>query len=77
MSDGPEWKAVRAWLVRSLRRVGFGRAEMLNHLNEELQLILESAKDGGVFCMKSLISPTMINAIWTLATGKRIPDEKK
>lgn len=77
MSDGPEWKAVRAWLVRSLRQVGFGRAKMCAQMGEELQLILERVGDGGVFRMKSLLAPAMINVVWTLSTGKRIADEAK
>lgn len=77
MTDGPEWKTVRAWVVRSLRTVGFGRAEMLAHLEAELQLILDSIKDGGVFCPKSLISPAMVNIVWMLTAGQRMPDQQK
>ncbi|XP_043286451.1 probable cytochrome P450 305a1 [Venturia canescens] len=77
MADGPEWKKVRAWLVRSLRQVGFGRAEMSAHLCEELESIFAKIKDGGIFCMRSLISAAAVNVIWILATGKRITDEKK
>ncbi|XP_043286693.1 probable cytochrome P450 305a1 isoform X2 [Venturia canescens] len=76
MADGPEWRTVRAWLVRSLRRIGFGRVDMSASLLEELQIIFEIAKDGGVFCMKSLISMATINVIWTLIAGKRISNEK-
>ena len=77
MTDGPEWKEVRAWVVRSLRQVGFGRAEMSLHMREELELILNRVHNGGVVRMKSLIAPAMINVIWTLATGKKFGDGSK
>ncbi|XP_043286114.1 probable cytochrome P450 305a1 [Venturia canescens] len=77
LADGPEWRTVRAWLVKSLRQIGFGGADMSASLLEELQKILEITKDGGVFCVKSLISEATINIIWTLIAGKRISNKKK
>ncbi|KAK2574915.1 hypothetical protein KPH14_002606 [Odynerus spinipes] len=72
MSDGPEWKDVRSWVIRTLRTLGFGKRKMSDLINDELVQILENLKDGGVKRMKPLIAPAVINVLWTLTTGKRL-----
>ncbi|XP_015598467.1 probable cytochrome P450 305a1 [Cephus cinctus] len=72
MSDGPEWKEIRAWVVRSLRSVGFGRREMSVMIKDEVVHVVENLKVGGVRSMKPVIAPAVINVLWTMATGKRL-----
>lgn len=72
MNDGPEWKEVRSWAVRTLRTVGFGKREMSELIKDELVLILENLKDGGVREMRPMINSAVINVLWSLATGKRL-----
>ncbi|XP_015124840.1 probable cytochrome P450 305a1 [Diachasma alloeum] len=79
MHEGPEWREMRSWLVRSLRDLGFGREEMSDKIRDELVIILENLKmkGGGIVTMKPIIAPAVINVIWSVATGKRIEDEKR
>ncbi|KAG8035088.1 hypothetical protein G9C98_001578 [Cotesia typhae] len=79
MTDGPEWKAVRGWLVRSLRNLGFGREKMCNRISEELEILIDGLKrqEDKPVRMKSMIAPAVINGLWTLVTGKRIDDKRR
>ncbi|XP_033223928.1 probable cytochrome P450 305a1 [Belonocnema kinseyi] len=77
MSDGPEWKEIRSWFVRTFRDLGFGRSQMFNLIKEELAKVLENLKEGGVRCLKPVTVNAVINVLWTLTTGKRISDEKR
>ncbi|XP_063986985.1 probable cytochrome P450 305a1 [Diachasmimorpha longicaudata] len=79
MHEGPEWREMRAWLVRSLRDLGFGREEMSDKIRDELVIILDNlkSKGGGIVSMRPIISPAVINVIWSVATGKRIENEER
>lgn len=79
MADGSEWKKMRAWLVRSLRNLGFSRDEMSKKLNDELEIILDKLKlqNNKPLRIKPIIAPAIINGIWSLVTGKRIHEEKR
>ena len=77
MTDGPEWKEIRNWFLRSFKELGFGRCLMFNLINEELVEILENLKEGGVRCLKPVTVNAVINVLWTLTTGKRISDKKR
>lgn len=72
MNDGPEWRVVRSWLVRTLRTLGFGRREMCNLIKEEVAGVLENLGAGGVKHLRPVIAPAVINVLWTLTTGKRL-----
>ncbi|XP_066592767.1 probable cytochrome P450 305a1 [Prorops nasuta] len=72
LNDGEEWKDMRAWLVRSFRIIGLGKREASDLIENELREILESLKNGGVYCMKPIIGPAIVNVLWTLITGKRL-----
>lgn len=72
MNDGPEWKEVRSWVVRTLRTLGFGKTITSELIQEELVLVLDNLKDGGVRRIKTVFGPAVINVLWTLATGKRL-----
>ncbi|KAK0177604.1 hypothetical protein PV328_001641 [Microctonus aethiopoides] len=79
MTDGPEWREMRAWLVRSLKNLGFGGEEMSDRIKDELEIILEKlrSQNAQVIQMKPIIAPAVINVIWGLATGKRIVEESR
>lgn len=71
MNDGPEWREVRAWLVRTFRTVGFGKQAMNDLIKDEVSVVVERLKSGGEWHMKKAIAPAVINVLWTLAAGKR------
>lgn len=77
MSDGPEWKEIRGWFVRTFRELGFGRSQMFHLIRDELVEILENLGEGGVRYLKSVTMNAVINVLWTLTAGKRFSDEKK
>ncbi|XP_011299261.1 probable cytochrome P450 305a1 [Fopius arisanus] len=79
MNEGPVWREMRSWLVRCLRDLGFGRVEMSDKIRDELVIILQQlkAKGGGILRMNPIVAPAVINVIWSVATGKRIEDEKR
>lgn len=70
MNDGPDWKELRAWSIRTLRNIGFAKREMTELLMDELKLILERLKDNNVRHIQSAIEPAVINVLWILVTGK-------
>lgn len=72
MNDGPEWRVVRSWLVRTLRTLGFGRREMCNLIKEEVTRVLDNLGSGGVKRLYPVVAPAVISVLWTLTTGKRL-----
>ncbi|XP_067207678.1 probable cytochrome P450 305a1 [Linepithema humile] len=70
MNDGPDWKELRAWSIRTLRSIGFAKREMTELITNELKLILERLKDNSVQHIRPAIEPAVINVLWTLVTGK-------
>lgn len=80
MTDGPEWREMRGWLIRCLKNVGFGQIEMSNRIRDELKIILDklrSQNDDSAVQMRPIIAPAVINVIWSLSTGKRIENESR
>lgn len=77
MNDGTEWKDVRSWVVRALKTVGYGKREMSKLIQDELVIIIENLKKGGINKMKAAIGPAVINVLWTFTTGKRIKESSK
>jgi len=71
MNDGPEWKELRSWSVRTLRTVGFAQRHMIDLLMNELTIILGKLKNTEVHYIRPIISPAVINVLWTLVTAKR------
>jgi len=71
MNDGPEWKELRSWSVRTLRTVGFAQRHMIDLLMNELTIILEKLKNTEVHYIRPVIAPAVINVLWTLVTAKR------
>ncbi|XP_046589303.1 probable cytochrome P450 305a1 [Neodiprion lecontei] len=76
-NDGPNWREMRAWLVKNLRVLGLGRRQMLDLMTQELNDILEKIKDGGVRNLSKITAPAVINVLWTLTTGKKIDDTQR
>ncbi|RLU26245.1 hypothetical protein DMN91_000038 [Ooceraea biroi] len=77
MNDGPEWKELRSWSVRTLRTVGFAQRHMTELLTNELAIILEKLKDPNVRHIRPVISPVVINVLWTLVTAKRPSEDSR
>ncbi|XP_034941924.1 probable cytochrome P450 305a1 isoform X2 [Chelonus insularis] len=79
MTDGPEWKEMRGWLIRCLKSLGFGHEAMTSKIIDELKIILDKLKSHGdkAVCMRPIIAPAVINVIWSIAVGKRIDEEAR
>ncbi|XP_015182878.1 PREDICTED: probable cytochrome P450 305a1 [Polistes dominula] len=77
MNDGDEWKELRTWVVKILKTLGFGKQEMSRLIQDEIVIIIESLKNGGIHRLKPIITPTVLNVLWTFATGKRISEFKQ
>lgn len=76
MNDGPIWREIRSWFVRSMKSVGFARREMSDYVEQELVQALQSIQDGGVRQMKPIIVPAIINVLWKFASGKKFNEDK-
>ncbi|KMQ93082.1 putative cytochrome p450 305a1-like protein [Lasius niger] len=50
---------------------------MMQLLLDELTLILDRLKDGGIQHIQTIIAPTVINVLWTLITGKRLSEDQR
>ncbi|KAL6436702.1 hypothetical protein ACFW04_004856 [Cataglyphis niger] len=74
MNDGQEWTKLRSWSIRTLKNIAFDKQEMMQFFMDELALILEKLKDGGVQDIHSIIAPTIINVFWTLTTGMKLSE---
>ncbi|XP_039310857.1 probable cytochrome P450 305a1 isoform X1 [Solenopsis invicta] len=75
MNDGPEWKELRMWTVRTLRSVGFARQTMMDLITEEMTLIMKRLADGGVQRIRPAFAPVVINVLWLLVTGRKPSDD--
>ena len=76
MNDGPEWREIRGWFVRSLRSIGFARREMSEFLHDELASVLQNIGSGGVRQMKPIIFPVIMNIMWTFTTTKKFDEHR-
>ncbi|XP_070161816.1 probable cytochrome P450 305a1 [Polyergus mexicanus] len=76
MNDGQDWKELRSWSVRTLKNIVFAKQEMMQLLLDELTLILEKLKDGGVQNIQIIIAPTVINVLWALTTGMKLSEDQ-
>ncbi|XP_076171326.1 putative cytochrome P450 305a1 isoform X2 [Ptiloglossa arizonensis] len=74
MNDGSDWKELRTWIMQALKIFGFGKYRMSEMIKEELTVILEKLKEGGVRRLKPVIAPAVINVLWTITTGKRFTE---
>ncbi|XP_029663810.1 probable cytochrome P450 305a1 [Formica exsecta] len=76
MNDGQDWKELRSWSVRILKNVVFAKQEVMQLLLDELAVILEKLKDGGVQNIQTIIAPTVINVLWALTTGMKLSKDQ-
>ncbi|XP_029055474.2 probable cytochrome P450 305a1 [Osmia bicornis bicornis] len=77
MNDGDEWREIRGWTMRTMRSFGFGKQNMLDMIKNELNIILDKMKKGGVQRLKPMIVPAVLNVLWMLTTGKPFGDDRK
>ncbi|XP_015437507.1 PREDICTED: probable cytochrome P450 305a1 isoform X2 [Dufourea novaeangliae] len=71
MNDGQDWNELRGWMVNTLKNFGFGGRGMSEMIKDELVVVLDSLKGGGVKRLKPILTPAVINVLWALTTGKR------
>ncbi|XP_055608121.1 probable cytochrome P450 305a1 [Uranotaenia lowii] len=72
-TDGSYWEEHRAFVVRALKEVGFGRKPMESLMQQELhELIRELQVTDQAINPGKLIQLSVLNVLWTLATGKRM-----
>jgi hypothetical protein len=76
MNDGQDWREMRSWFVKSMKAIGFARREMTDSIKEEIVIVINDIKDGGVRKMKPIIVPVIMNVLWIFATGKRFNKDK-
>ncbi|XP_058456775.1 probable cytochrome P450 305a1 [Malaya genurostris] len=75
-TDGEHWEEHRSFTVRTLRELGFGRNTMNELINNELAEIIQTLeRTNGSIAPVQLLSFSVLNVIWALATGKRIEQE--
>lgn len=77
MNDGQDWRDMRFWMVNTLKGFGFGKRTMAEMIKDELLVVRDQLKTGGVRQMKPVIAPAVINVLWSLTTGKRFCDGQR
>ncbi|XP_020294280.1 probable cytochrome P450 305a1 isoform X2 [Pseudomyrmex gracilis] len=75
---GSEHKELRAWSLRTMRNIGYGKRTMVDFLLNELQIILEKLEKGNVRYMKPVIALATLNTLWLFIGGKHcfVSDER-
>lgn len=78
-TDGAHWNEHRNFTTRHLRQAGYGRLPMEIHIQNELNELLDVIKE-----LKEIptypgnfLPPSVINVLWCLTAGKRIPRNDK
>ncbi|XP_035918144.1 probable cytochrome P450 305a1 isoform X1 [Anopheles stephensi] len=76
-TDGAFWNEQRSFVTRHLRNVGYGRqamhAQIQTELNELLD-VLENRMEQPIW-PGSILAISVINVLWTIVTGSRVPRE--
>ncbi|XP_058828153.1 probable cytochrome P450 305a1 [Topomyia yanbarensis] len=72
-TDGAYWEEHRCFIVRTLKEVGYGRNSMNELIKRELEEVIQIIDDlEGPVTSGQLFPISVLNVLWTLATGKRI-----
>ncbi|RZF48079.1 hypothetical protein LSTR_LSTR002145 [Laodelphax striatellus] len=69
MTDGPLWQEQRSFALHHLRDLGFGKLVMEDLILEELKNMLAKLGAGGEVVWNQILAPSVLNVLWTLATG--------
>ncbi|XP_035913569.1 probable cytochrome P450 305a1 [Anopheles stephensi] len=76
-TDGEFWNEQRSFVTRHLRQAGYGRqkmhAQIQTELNELLD-VLENRMEQPIW-PGSILAISVINVLWTIVTGSRVPRE--
>uniref|UniRef100_V9ILU6 Cytochrome P450 305a1 n=1 Tax=Apis cerana TaxID=7461 RepID=V9ILU6_APICE len=72
MNDGPEWKELRNWMMRTMRIFGFGKSEMIKMIQNQLVIFSENLNKNKLHQLKLLFVPAVINVLWNFTTGELI-----
>ena len=74
LREGAEWKEQRRFSLRVLKDFGFGKSSMEGLIHDEVVAFNEHlAKDAGkVINLRHRFNISVVNALWTLITGKRL-----
>ncbi|XP_075991131.1 putative cytochrome P450 305a1 [Anticarsia gemmatalis] len=74
-ANGDIWKEHRAFAVKNLKYVGYGKTVMEKEIQNELGQLLEHINNNrhGPISLDSLLSESVMNVLWTYVAGERIP----
>lgn len=72
-NEGDDWQEQRRFALRQLRDIGFGKSSMEDLILNEVQELLTVLKDkcGKPFEVEHLFEMAVVNALWTLVSGRR------
>lgn len=70
MNDGPEWKELRNWMMRTMKIFGFGKSEMIKVIQNQLIIFSENMSKNKIHQLKLLFVPAVINILWSFTTGE-------
>uniref|UniRef100_A0A182PZ34 Uncharacterized protein n=1 Tax=Anopheles epiroticus TaxID=199890 RepID=A0A182PZ34_9DIPT len=76
-TDGAFWNEQRSFVTRHLRQVGYGREAMHDQIQTELKElldVLDNSKEQPLW-PGSILGISVINVLWTIVTGTRVPRE--
>ncbi|XP_050074517.1 probable cytochrome P450 305a1 [Anopheles maculipalpis] len=76
-TDGAFWNEQRSFVARHLREAGFGRDKMHAQIQTELNELLEvlGNRMEQPIWPGSILAISVINVLWTIVTGSRVPRE--
>ncbi|XP_049299516.1 probable cytochrome P450 305a1 [Anopheles funestus] len=76
-TDGAFWNEQRSFVTRHLRNVGYGRQAMHVQIQTELNELLEVLDNRmeQPIWPGSILAISVINVLWTIVTGSRVPRE--
>ncbi|KAK9500285.1 hypothetical protein O3M35_001573 [Rhynocoris fuscipes] len=72
MTNGDLWQEQRAFAMKHLRNLGFGKKIMENLIKEEIQMCIENIESDSINVnFKATISKCVVNVLWAFVTGSR------
>ena len=74
-SESEEWKEQRRFALKKLKDFGIGKSSMETLIQKEIEDFAQSLKQdcGRVIDMSHRFNLSVINGLWTIMTGKRLP----
>lgn len=81
-TDGEVWEEQRRFSMRTLKQLGLGKTNMVEHIEREahdmIQFLKKKTRDGSPVLMHSAFDVSVLNVIWAFISGKRfdLDDER-